>query len=57
MNLEFIGRQHSGIDDAKNTARLVPFALPRQWFNLRRMALGLTPLTPLDSDDSATQNG
>ena len=56
VNLEFIGRQHSGIDDAKNTARLVPYSLPRQWFNLRRMTLGLNPLATLESDDTAGQN-
>ena len=57
VNLEFIGRQHSGIDDAKNTARLVPYALPRHWFNLRREALGMNPLDPLTTGDTAMQHG
>ena len=26
QNLEFIGREHSALDDAYNTARLLPFA-------------------------------
>ena len=55
MGMEFIGRQHSGFDDARNTARLTPHAIPISWRNIKRESLGLPALIPLTPRDIEQQ--